>query len=56
MNKKARQILFQTYWSAKGWREKTVTEPDNFLYAKKQAAKAFLSSLSARRRLECFKL
>ncbi len=78
MDKKAKQILFQTYWSAKGWREKPVTAPDDFLYAKEkgmmfdpltishddcvsqiveladsiskeQAAKAFLSSLSARR-------
>lgn len=78
MDKKAKQILFQTYWSAKGWREKPVTTPDDFLYAKEkgmmfdpftishddcvsqivdladsiskdQAAKAFLSSLSARR-------
>lgn len=36
MDKKAKQILFQTYWSAKGWREKPVTAPIDFLYAKEK--------------------
>lgn len=33
MDKKAKHILFQTYWSAKGWRDKPVTALDDFLYA-----------------------
>lgn len=78
MDKKAKNILFQTYWSAKGWKDKPCIDPDDFVYARKkglmfdpftishddcvnqiveladsissqQAAKAFLSSLSARR-------
>lgn len=36
MDKKAKHILFQTYWSAKGWRDKPVTAPDDFLYAKEK--------------------
>lgn len=78
MDKKAKDILFKTYWSGKGWKDNRFTDPDDFLYAKEkglmfdpltiahdecvnriikiadaitpeQAAKAFLSSLSARR-------
>lgn len=36
MDKKAKHILFQTYWSAEGWRDKPVTAPDDFLYAKEK--------------------
>jgi hypothetical protein len=36
MDKKALQILFQTYWSSAGWRDERQrrTEPDDFRYAK----------------------
>lgn len=35
MDKKARDILFRTYWSGKGWKEGRATNPDDFQYAKK---------------------
>ena len=34
MDKKAKSILFKTYWSSKGWRDEYITTPDDFLYAK----------------------
>lgn len=34
MDKKAKNILFKTYWSSKGWRDEYITPPDDFLYAK----------------------
>lgn len=34
MDKKAKDILFQTYWSGKGWKRDHITDPDDFLYAK----------------------
>lgn len=36
MDKKAKNILFQTYWSSKGWKDKYITAPDDFLYAKEK--------------------
>lgn len=32
MDKKAKHILFQTYWSAKGWRDKPVTSQFAFMF------------------------
>lgn len=34
MDKKAKNILFKTYWSHKGWNDEFITAPDDFLYAK----------------------
>ena len=34
MDKKARDILFKTYWSSAGWNNKYITEPKDFEYAK----------------------
>lgn len=57
MDKKARAILFKTYWTAKGWKSVIETDPRDFEYAKAQgvmfdpvsfglkALKAELSSL-----------
>lgn len=36
MDKKAKDILFKTYWSGKGWKKDKVTAPDDFLYAKEK--------------------
>ena len=36
MDKKAKDILFNTYWSSKGWKEKYSTSIDNFKYAKEK--------------------
>ena len=35
MDKKAKQILFNTYWSTKGWKSEKFTDPQDFEYAKK---------------------
>ncbi|KFC23964.1 hypothetical protein [Epilithonimonas lactis] len=34
MDKKAKDILFKTYWSSKGWKDEFFTETSNFEYAK----------------------
>ena len=34
MDKKAKNILFKTYWSGKGWKDEHTTAPDDFFYAK----------------------
>ena len=34
MDKKAKSILFKTYWSAKGWNRTPETVPEDFEYAK----------------------
>ncbi|MDP4953242.1 MAG: hypothetical protein NWQ53_06325 [Flavobacteriales bacterium] len=34
MNKKAKSILFKTYWSAQGWKREADTSPEDFEYAK----------------------
>ena len=78
IDKKAKEILFKTYWTSAGWRDERTVSPEDYLYAKakglmfdpltishdecvreiikaankitsEQTAKAFLSSLSARR-------
>ena len=36
MDKKAKQILFRTYWGSKGWKDTYITEPDDFAYAKEK--------------------
>jgi len=36
MDKKAKNILFKTYWSAKGWKSDRFTDPDDFNYAKEK--------------------
>ena len=38
MDKKAKKILFQTYWSSKGWKmdEERQTSPEDFAYAKEK--------------------
>lgn len=36
MDKKAKDILFKTYWSSKGWKGERVTDPDNYIYAKEK--------------------
>lgn len=38
MDKKAKDILFKTYWSSAGWiqRQDRVTDPEDFLYAKEK--------------------
>lgn len=36
MDKKAKSILFKTYWSSKGWKDEYTTAPDDFLYAKEK--------------------
>lgn len=36
MDKKAKNILFKTYWSSKGWRSERTTPPDDFIYAKEK--------------------
>lgn len=38
MDKKAKDILFKTYWSSKGWKrdEERYTDPDDFAYAKEK--------------------
>lgn len=36
MDKKAKDILFKTYWSSAGWRRDRVTAPEDFLYAKEK--------------------
>lgn len=36
MDKKAKSILFKTYWSSKGWKDEYITAPDDFLYAKEK--------------------
>ena len=36
MDKKAKDILFKTYWSSKGWKDKRFTDPDDFAYAKEK--------------------
>ncbi len=34
IDKKAKRILFDTYWSKDGWKSEYKTDPDDFLYAK----------------------
>lgn len=34
LDKKAKDILFKTYWSGAGWRDKPYTSPDDLAYAK----------------------
>lgn len=34
MDKKAKRILFNTYWSAKGWKDERIITPEDFNYAK----------------------
>ena len=34
MDKKAKNILFKTYWSSAGWKKSYHTDPDDFIYAK----------------------
>jgi hypothetical protein len=34
MDKKAKSILFKTYWSAQGWKSEKITDPEDFEYAK----------------------
>jgi len=34
MDKKAKSILFKTYWTAQGWKRKYQTKPEDFEYAK----------------------
>lgn len=34
MDKKAKSILFKTYWSSKGWKSEKITDPVDFEYAK----------------------
>lgn len=36
MDKKAKDILFKTYWSSAGWKNKKYTAPDDFAYAKEK--------------------
>ena len=36
MDKKAKNILFKTYWSSSGWLSEQKTAPDDFAYAKSQ--------------------
>ena len=36
MDKKAKSILFKTYWSSKGWKDEHTTAPDDFLYAREK--------------------
>lgn len=34
MDKKAKKILFETYWSSRGWKSERYTAPEDFEYAK----------------------
>ena len=34
MDKKAKSILFKTYWSSQGWKREYETDPIDFEYAK----------------------
>lgn len=36
MDKKAKDILFKTYWSSGGWKNKKYTAPEDFAYAKEK--------------------
>lgn len=36
MDKKAKDILFKTYWSSKGWKDERDTDPDDYIYAKEK--------------------
>lgn len=36
MDKKAKDILFKTYWSAAGWKSERFTDSDDFIYAKEK--------------------
>ena len=36
MDKKAKNILFKTYWLGKGWKNERTTAPDDFIYAKEK--------------------
>lgn len=36
MDKKAKQILFDTYWTSGGWKRERVTAPQDFAYAKEK--------------------
>lgn len=36
MDKRAKNILFSTYWSSKGWKSDHKTDPEDFLYAKEK--------------------
>ena len=36
MDKKAKDILFKTYWSSKGWKGEYITTPEDFQYAKEK--------------------
>lgn len=36
MDQKAKNILFKTYWSSRGWKDERFTPPDDFLYAKEK--------------------
>lgn len=36
MDKKAKKILFNTYWSSKGWKDEHYTSPEDFAYVKEK--------------------
>lgn len=36
MDKRAKDILFQTYWSSRGWKQEYTVDPDDFIYAKEK--------------------
>lgn len=36
MDHKAKNILFQTYWTSKGWKNEYTTDLDEFIYAKEK--------------------
>lgn len=36
MDKKARNILFKTYWDSSGWLSEHKTDPEDFVYARSQ--------------------
>ena len=36
MDKKAKDILFKTYWSSTGWKDEYITAPEDFKYAKEK--------------------
>jgi len=34
LDKKAKDILFKTYWSGAGWKDRRHADPDDFAYTK----------------------
>ncbi len=34
IDKKAKEILFKTYWTSAGWRDERTVSPEDYLYAK----------------------